>query len=293
LIEVEYSIDMVRLKTRVYNSIFRDFIVKNLDLNPAVTYWTNYRYSGYRHNWRIEQGPLTFEYLDDGGDVKRSYIGQDYSYWLGFHHNSEKPTEVHNLVIEFNPNKCLPHGLLDLILKTFFNTLSIEVVSVDVAIDIPININRLIIDKYRKHTYKLFDNGGDDKTHYLGKGDGRIKIYNKARELGIDGDLTRYEISKDIRLPIASVIEDGYEFEAELVPVSCLEGKNIEFEDKTLSALFWAVVEGYPVSELSRVYKDKIRKLIKDYTELEFDKKKISHTIRTWFQGYTEIYIKC
>lgn len=291
LIEIEYSIDMVRLKTRVHNSIFRDFIVKNLNLNPAVTYWTSFKYSGYRHNWRIEQGPLTFDYLDSSGNSKVSYIGEYYSYWLGFHHNSEKPTEVHNLVIEFNPNKCLLHGLLDLILRTFFNTFSIEVVSIDVAMDIPININKLIIDKYKKHTYKLFDNGGDDKTHYLGKGDGRIKIYNKAKELGIDGNLTRYEISKDIRLPIGSVISEGYEFEGELVPVSCLEGKDIEFEDKTLSALFWAVVEGYPVSELSRVYRDKIRKLIREYTELEFDKKKISQTIRTWFKGYSSVYV--
>ena len=282
---------MVRLKTRVHNSIFRDFVVKNFDFNPAVTYWTDFKYSGYRHNWRIEEDPLTFDYLDDNGNSRVSYIGQGCSYWLGFHHNSEKPNDRHNLVIEFNPNKCLLRGLLDLILSAFFNTLSVEVVSIDVAMDIPVNINRLIIDKYRKHTYKLFDNGGDDKTHYLGKGDGRIKIYNKARELGIDGDLTRYEISKDIRLPIGSVIDEGYEFEGELVSVSCLEGKNIEFEDKTLSALFWAVVEGYPVSELSRVYKDKIRKLMKDYTELEFDKKKISHTIRTWFMGYSEIYI--
>ncbi len=291
MIEIEYSIDMVRLKTRVHNSIFRDFVVKNFDFNSGVTYWTNFKYSGYRHNWRIEEGPLTFDCLHDNGNSSRSYIGQPFSYWLGYHHNTESPSEKHYLVIEFNPNKCLLYGILDNILNSFFNTLTVEVVSIDVAMDIPININRLIIDKYKKQTYKLFDNGGDDKTHYLGKGDGRIKIYNKAKELGIDGDLTRYEISKDIRLPIGTVVDDGYEFEAELVPVSCLEGKSIDIEDKTLSALFWAVVEGYPVSELSRVYKDKIRKLMQDYTELEFDKKKISHTIRQWFQGYAKMYM--
>ena len=291
LIEIEYSIDMVRLKTRIHNSIMNDFVVKNLDLEPNVKYWNDFKFAGYRHNWWIEQDPLRKEFEDENGDMKLSTIGQPYSYWVGYHHNSEKPTDVHNLVIEFNPNKCLPHGLLDLILSTFFNTLSTEIVSVDVAMDFPININRLIIDKYRKRTYKLFDNGGDDKTHYLGKGDGRIKIYNKAKESGLDGDLTRYEISKEIRLPIASVIDEGYEFEGELVPVSWLEGKSIEVEDKTLSALIWAVVEGYPVSELSRVYKDKIRKLMREYTELEFDKKKISQTIRTWFKGYSRLYV--
>ena len=291
LIEIEYSIDMVRLKTRVHNSIFRDFIVKNLDLNPAVTYWTNFNYSGYRHNWRIEQGPLTFDYLDDNGNSKVSYIGQDYSYWLGFHHNSEKPTEVHNLVIEFNPNKCLLHGLLDLILSIFFNTLSIEVVSIDVAMDIPININRLIIDKYKKHTYKLFDNGGDDKTHYLGKGDGRIKIYNKARESGLDGELTRYEITKDIRLPIGSVIDDRYEFKGEVMPLGYIEGESMNIDDKTLYSQYWAVVNGYPISELSRRYRENVRKLINNHASIEFDIKKISHTIRQWFKGYSDIYV--
>lgn len=283
---------MVRLKTRVHNSIFRDFVVKNFDFNPAVTYWTNFKYLGYRHNWRIEQGPVTCEYLDDGGNSRVSYIGQDYSYWVGFHHNSEKPTDEYNLVIEFNPNKCLLHGLLDLILSAFFNSHSVEVVSIDVAMDMPVNINRLIIDKYRKQIYKLFDNGGDDKTHYLGKGDGRIKIYNKARELGIDGDLTRYEISKDIRLPIGLVIDDRYKFEGELVPLGYIEGESMNIDDRTLYSQYWAVLNGFPISELSRRYREKVRKLINNHTSIEFDREKISHTIRQWFQGYTEIYIK-
>jgi len=291
LIEIEYSVDKVRLKTRMHNSIVSDFMVKNLDLNPSITYWTNYKYSGYRHNWRIEQDAVKGEYVNDNGDAKLTSIGEPYSYWLGYHHNSEKPTEVHNLVIEFNPNKCLPHGLLDLILKTFFNTYSTEVVTIDIAMDIPININRLIIDKYKKHTYKLFDNGGDDKTHYLGKGDGRIKIYNKARESCLDGELTRYEITKDIRLPIGLVIEDGYEFKGEVMPLGFINGENMNIEDKTLYSQYWAVVNGYPISELSRRYREKVRKLILNHAIIEFDKKKISHTIRQWFKGYSRMYI--
>jgi len=290
LIEIEYSIDMVRLKTRVHNSIFRDFVVKNFDLNPAVDYWTNFKYSGYRHNWRIEEGPLMYDYLDYDGSSRLSYIGQGCSYWLGFHHNSEKLTEVHNLVIEFNPNKCLLRGLLDLILSTFFNSLSVEIVSVDVAMDFPVNINRLIVDKYRKQTYKLFDNGGDDKTHYLGKGDGRIKIYNKAKEMGVEGDLTRYEISKKIGLSIKDVIKTDYSFNGEVVPVRCVD--DISIDDKTLYCQFWAVMNGFPIDMLSRRYKDKIRKILENQTVLEFDKEKISHTIRQWFQGYANIYIK-
>lgn len=291
MIEIEYSIDMVRLKTRMHNSIVSDFIAKNLDLNPSIIYWNDFKYSGYRHNWRIEQDAIKGEYVNDNGGVKLSSIGEPYSYWLGYHHNSEKPTEVHNLVIQFNPNKCLPHGLLDLILKTFFNTYSVEVVSLDIAMDFPININRLIIDKYKKQTYRLIDNGGDDKTHYLGKGDGRIKIYNKAKESGLDGELTRYEISKEIRLPIGLVIEEGYEFKGEVPPLGVIKGENMNIEDKTLYSQYWAVINGYPISELSRRYREKVRKLILNHASIEFDKKEISQTIRAWFKGYSKIYI--
>ena len=157
--------------------------------------------------------------------------------------------------------------------------------------DIPININRLIIDKYKKHTYRLLDNGGDDKTHYLGKGDGRIKIYNKARESGLEGELTRYEISKDIRLPIGLVIEDGFEFKGEVMPLGFINGENMNIDDKTLYSQYWAVVNGYPISELSRRYREKVRKLILNHAIIEFDKKKISHTIRQWFKGYSRMYI--
>ena len=159
-------------------------------------------------------------------------------------------------------------------IRYLFNTLSVEVVSVDVAMDIPVNINRLIIDKYRKQTYKLFDNGGDDKTHYLGKGDGRIKIYNKAREMGIEGDLTRYEISKYIRLPIRSVINEGYEFNGELIPLGYINGEGINVDDKTLYSQYWAVLNGYPISELTRRYREKVRKLINNHASIEFDIKK-------------------
>jgi len=289
MIEVDYSIDMVRLKTRVHKDIFKDFEAKYLELDPSVDYWMESAYSKYKHNWNIKQDSFIVENKKADGSISYSRIGQPFSYWLGFHHNSEKPTYKHNLVIEFNPNKCLLHGLLDLILSTFFNTLSVEVVSVDVAMDIPISINRLIIDKYRKQTYKLFDNGGDDKTHYLGKGDGRIKIYNKARESGLDGDLTRYEISKKIGLRIKDVIKADYSFNGEVVPVRCVD--DISIDDKTLYCQFWAVVNGFPIDMLSRRYKDKIRKILKNQTVLEFDIKKISHTIRTWFMGYAKMYI--
>jgi len=65
----------------------------------------------------------------------------------------------------------------------------------------------------------------------------------------------------------------------------------MNIDDKTLYSQYWAVVNGYPISELSRRYREKVRKLILNHAIIEFDKKKISHTIRQWFKGYSRMYI--
>jgi uncharacterized protein YcfJ len=92
-------------------------------------------------------------------------------------------------------------------------------------------------------------------------------------------------------LPIGLVIEDGYEFKGEVMPLGFINGESMNIDDKTLYSQYWAVVNGYPISELSRRYREKVRKLILNHAIIEFDKKKISHTIRQWFKGYTRMYI--
>lgn len=274
MIDVKYSVDMIRLKVKVPHIYFEHYNKMYLSLDPRVNYYEKFSFKDYRHNWHIQE---------------QSPFGEEYSYWLGYKHNSEGVNTSSYLVIEFNPNKCSMYGLLDSILKTFYKFDFVTVISLDIAMDFEVNINKLIIDKYRKQVYKLYDNGGDDKTHYLGKGDGRIKIYNKAREMGISGDLTRYEITKKIDLSIADVCKDDYSFDCEVLPIGYMN--DVPVSDKTLCSLYWSVLNGYPIDNLSRVYKDKIRAIIDSNTEIKFDKEKISQTIRQWFQGYSEIYI--
>ena len=281
---------MVRLKVKVDNSSVNYFVKTYLDIEPSVSYYNDFKYNKYRHNWLIEQEPPTFENEGSEGE-KLTKFGQAFSYWLGYHQNSEKVGDNHYLVIEYNPNKCIIYGLLQKILETFFDNYEVIISSVDVAMDFGVNINRLIIDKYRKQVYKLFDNGGDDKTHYLGKGDGRVKIYNKARELGIEGDLTRYEISKKIGLRLKDVITSDYEFECEIPPLSTIND-DLTIEDSTLYCQYWAVVNGFPLDQLSRRYKDNVRKILKTTSQITFEQEKISSTIRQYFQGYKELLIK-
>lgn len=281
---------MVRLKVKVDNSNVNYFVKTCLDLEPSVSYYNDFKYNKYRHNWRIEQEPPTFENeSSEGGKITR--YGQSFSYWLGYHQNSEKVGDSHYLVIEYNPNKCVIYGLLQQILEKFFDNYDVIVSSLDVAMDFEININRLIIDKYRKQVYKLFDNGGDDKTHYLGKGDGRVKIYNKARELGIEGDLTRYEISKKVGLSLKEVIKPDYEFKCEIPPLSSMNS-DVKIEDSTLYCQYWAVVNGFPIEQLSRRYKDNVRKILETECQITFEKEKVSSAIREYFQGYKDLLIK-
>lgn len=273
MIDIEYSVDMVRLRTRIPDDFMKNFVEIKLDYEPSVKYWTNYNLEQYRHNWRIEQ--------------QNPYNGV-YSYWLGYHHNSSKDKEKHDLVIEYNPNKCPIDGMLELILFKFYASKEIEVVSLDIAMDFEVNISYLLIDKFRKNKMKMITGGKgeDDITYYLGESDGRIKIYNKARELGIEGDLTRYEVSKKINEKIKDILSPTFQFKANIPPIGYLTSQPI---DKTLEGLLWAVKSGYPITNLSRRHKEKVRQYIDENTELKFDDKKISQAISAYFQGYQEI----
>lgn len=268
-----YSIDMVRLKVGVDGKFFEDFGNRWLSISPYVKYWENFDYKGYRHNWSITQLSV-FEGTED------------FSYWLGFKHNAEKPKYKYDLVLEYNPNKCMEIGLLKLIIDTFFSVPIVKIASVDVACDVPININNVMVDKLGKVIKKTFDYGGDNKTYYLGEGAGRIKVYNKSRESGLDYDLTRYEINVPVGFFLGVI--DSYCFEGVICPLYIKKG--LENEDRTLQAILYAVEHGYEVEELSRRYKDKVRAILSDDSRIDIDSKKITDTIRRWFQLFNEIH---
>lgn len=288
--EIKYSIDMVRLKIKIDNDSMNHFSKLYLDYDPSVVYYNDFKVNKYRHNWNIEQNPPTFE-LEGSDSKKIDTYGDGFSYWLGYHQNNEKISEKHYLVIEYNPNKCIVIGLLEKILRQFFDFDDVIVSSLDIAMDFDININNLIVDKYRKKVYKLFDNGGDDKTHYLGQGDGRIKIYNKARESGLDVELTRYELTKKINLKIKDLIKSTYVFDYQVPPLSIVN-YDVDIKDSALYTQYWAVINGFPIDRLSRVYKDKIRKILKESSEIKFDNEMVSSTIRQYFQGYRDLIIQ-
>jgi hypothetical protein len=208
--------------------------------------WIGYGYSSYKYNFTV-----------DGTNE-----GKTYSFYVGYCQNNELRTKKHNLIVEYNPNKVpLENGILKYIFENFLRR-NTEVLSVDIAVDLMnVNIQYLIVDKHSKHLKMTYDLGGDNKTVYIGKGDGRVKIYNKARETGqLEKVWTRYELSKQINLDICNIHTLSLN---ENIPEIYYIINTPIIEDKTLSALFYAVLMGYDINDLSRNYREKLKDIAK------------------------------
>lgn len=255
-----YSIDMIRLKTYItystfseiefrFETVWKEYIKKKYTTGRAKEFFYNY-------NIEIEEGK---------------------SFWFGFLHNSEKRSQYdkaeYNFTIEFNPNKLKDNNIIFYLLS-----LSGEwyIKSYDLAVDINVNILEIIVDKSGKQKMKIFANGYDDKTYEIGKGDGRLKIYNKKKEskLNMLGDLTRIEISRVLEdLPIQRVRLYKY---GDMFPELYLNQYVMslsDYDDKTLLAILYAVQNGYPLSDLSRRYKNKIKEMFEGGYRIKFYQK--------------------
>lgn len=261
-----YSIDMIRLKTYISYSKFTEleFRLKTCWKDYLKKEYSSSKISNFFYNYVIS-------------DVN------DNTFWLGFLHNTEKRQgeviskygkiieNTYNLTIEFNPNKLKSNDIIYYILS-----LGEEwyIKSYDLAIDIKVSILDLIWDMSGRSLEKIDNRGYDKKTIYIGKGDGRVKIYNKKHEseLNIVGDLTRIEISRE--LEDFEVRKIKY-YECDNVFPTVYINDYIyslsDYKDKTLLALLYAVQNGYPMRDLSRVYKSKIKKLLEGGYKIKFD----------------------
>lgn len=261
-----YSIDKIRLKTYICYSEFKEleFFIKTFYSDNIKKFWISDKINAFHYNYNIER--------EEGK-----------SFYFSFMHNSEdinfnKDNKNYNFTIEFNPNKLRDDILILHILHSFPNWL---LRSFDLAIDIPINILDIIIDKSLKRKINLVSYGGDNLTYYLGSkdNDGSLKIYNKKVEsnLNIVGHLTRIEITRkydDFDLKGIKSFKFGNKFLPNIyLNQYVFSFSDITKKDKTLLALLYAVQSGFPINDLSRVYKDKIKKLLEGSSKLIFDEK--------------------
>lgn len=260
-----YSVDMLRLKTYMSFSTFSEleFRLKLVWKDYIKQEYTSPKINNFFYNYVIE-------------------IEEGQSFWFGFLHNTEKrdeKNEFYNFTIEFNPNKLKDNKILLYILglsgKWFLKSL-------DLAMDLKINILDLNVDFSGRKQMKIFSKGYDDKTIYIGKDDSRIKIYNKKIEskLNILGDLTRVEVSRTFDdFPITDIKFFKFGDKFPNIYLNEYVYSLSDYEDKTLFALLYAVQNGFPIKDLSRVYKKKIKNLLQGGYKILFDEKSATQVI--------------
>lgn len=262
-----YSIDMLRLKTSITYSVFSEieFRFNTVWKEYVKKYYTTGRMKEFFYNYVIE-------------------VGEGQSFWFGFLHNTEKRQTSeygkYNLTIEFNPNKLKDNNIIFYLLGLSGDW---YIKSYDLAIDLKVNILDLIIDSSGKKQMKIFSNGYDDKTYEVGKGDCRYKVYNKKIEskLNMLGDLTRVEISRVLEdYPIVNI--NLYKF-GDVFPTIYLNQYVMslsDYKDKTMLTILYAVQNGYPIKDLSKVYKRKIKDMFEGGYKIRF------------YQKYAEIVLQ-
>lgn len=269
---MKYSVDMVRFKTRVKKEDLNDLLYF-LSFDSRVEYWQSNNFKNYHHNFRIQES-------------------EDFTYYLGIEHNTKINVLKKDVVVEYNPNKFIRtnDSILYYILYNYFKE-KFCVVSLDIAIDIELPINEIYFDKNYKRNYKYFKSDTGE-THYIGQGDNRVKVYDKKKEQMAKGKKvdkevwTRIEYSLRIDEIVDNILKEGYYKEISIVEFY-RKSKEYDYKDKTLKAILYAVNNGYDIKELSRVYREKVKKIICN-DKIDINEKDINNCIKEFFKDYIE-----
>ncbi|MGL5649014.1 MAG: hypothetical protein ACRDDY_14285 [Clostridium sp.] len=238
----KYSLDMLRVDFCISNKNLQWFY-DNLSYDTRVVHWETGSFKSYRHNFTFEcDGNVTF--------------------WVGAEPNWNVKKEVYKVVtVEFNPAKVGCDLYFQSIYLKLFN-LSFKkpvVKRFDVAIDIPVARSNCYLVKDNR-LYEEFKKSSDGEyTQYLGQRNkhGRVKLYNKAVELGMsDNNLTRLEITCNYeeRNDIERLVPLVYVFDFFQLDMS------ITGTDKVL--MIACLQDMSLLNELSRDKKKKIKELI-------------------------------
>lgn len=262
-----YSVDMIRLKTSLTYSTFTEieFRFRTCWASYVKKQWTTPQLKQFFYNYDIE-------------------IEEGKSFWFGFCHNTERRSfyegAEYNFTIEFNPNKIRDNKILEYLLNLSGKW---YIKSYDLAIDIKINILEIITDISGKRRNLTISNGYDDKTICIGKGDGRLKIYNKKKEsnLNIQGELTRVEITRELDdFCISDVKLLNYDNNFPGLYLNKYIYSFEDYKDRTLFALLYAVQNGFPIQDLSRRYREKIKNLFEGGYKIRFSNSLATDVLR-------------
>ena len=259
---------MIRLKTEIHKTVLEKVILNPFSVEPGVSYKMMTSITAYRHNF----------YIEDNSDFGIC------SFWIGSSHNSRKSSDHVDLVLEYNPNKCNGSLLLNYVIDNIFRgDRHVEVKSLDIAIDIPVNILDINYSVKGNMNRRIFDNGSDDRTYYFrkAKSNGAIKIYNKKRESNLDYDLTRYEITLNPNVCIDSM--SVYSVPEELfIPVRDINNFQLPVDIKGTDKILLLACMEHPeyLKDLDSRKRKKIEQLLAENCSIDFNYKTINKIIQ-------------
>ena len=262
--DIKYSVDMVRLMVKLRPGEFQTIFDYQTRM-PGISYYVSNRAKDYHYNITVKT--------------------TDYSYWMGYKHNSGNDNK--DFVIEYNPNKVKNDILVNYILSEYFSKFTMKdicysprVCSVDIAVDIDCNILNCLVFKQTKGRY-LFYSGStgraDDFTIYIGKGDGRVKLYNKALESGLNYDLTRYEVSIKLNKPLQSI--RSVKVDVETKPILKIIDMQLGIDAETRATLSGFLQEPYLINQLTQYKRKKYREMIDSCVDFRLDSREIEKKI--------------
>lgn len=263
-----YSCDMVRVEVRCQLSQVNSVLTcgdvvrswTDEELSDEPNYWGESTKTGsYRHLW-------TFPFGDSS-----------ISFGMG-HIDGNRRTRAEIGFVEGNPNK-VRKPLEDLLRHLLLIGCRLRLVRWDLAIDYPVDRAdvRLLKDgrKYECQISRAF-------TEYLGQRNkpGRVKVYDKQQEAGLDRACTRVELTCDGEWGAEEIIAH-----LPICPTISSVSNGLTSTGKTVAMLLAAYVRetGAPVEpwlqSLSKNTRSKYRKLMASAETLRYDSGCISRAL--------------
>lgn len=247
------SIDNIVMDVYISRPPDRDRLMRLLDSLPIthaveVTHWNSFKIGSFK-----EQFSIRFQ--------------DSNSFWLGVVLNGRKP-EYGRVRADFNSNKVGEHEVFQLILGYLIansRPMHRKIRRFDLAIDIPVlRQNAFLVKDSRAYIERRH---GHEWTQYLGAKSstvGRVKLYNKAVEAGLNYPLTRLEMTLDPAIPYEKVnfptayYLDDYQL--------CFSGQKATDTERFIIN---ALLEGCgTLDQLGRGTREKIKKLLNDYVRV-------------------------
>lgn len=177
MVNIYYSVDKIKLEFQYIKFDIVQGLLNTLSMLDYDRYYESKQMTKCKHNFLFEE---------DGGSI---YIGIVPN-WKGENRDDK------SIVVEYNPNKVDPfkYDFLKFLLR--IPRACIRVMNFDVAVDMSIPYSDVRILKRDKREYYCEIGHSEIETRYLGSlGHNHVKLYNKAKEQGLNCSWTRFEIT--------------------------------------------------------------------------------------------------